>query len=1819
MFPQVCQPARTPVSPRHSRIVLLPVFLVLLTLVALSVAFSPGSAAQPNAGERFAPALVPGMAPSTVVTVTLPMHAGAWVDEERPTTHPTGNFSVGKVPPSGHLTPLYQHWTLLEFDLSDFPGDAAVRSATVRTYLLQGSGQSPTDVAAGSVYGTWDPVTVTWNNRPSLPATIAANRVAHTPLLTWKDLDVTVIVQDWLSHLARSGAAAPDATDTYLRSLALVGQNLSASEVQFGSGGRNPAPVLEVVYETNRPTHTPPPTATSTRTATATRTPTRTATPTATRTATRTSTATRTATPTRTPTPTRTGTPTRTPQPPSALLIAMPGSAGPGGDTELTGLFFTPNTNIVVRFRDHHSTDFFLEAARSSVDGTFQVVRTIPANAATGQGMFVASEDFSQRSGVASFTVMPGLQLALTPQSVHAGQQTTVKVWDFNTAAEALRIESDALPVKHVNGPLQTLSNPYSVTLWTKSQAIVGTHQVTATTLINGVAVQRAVRPLNIVAPLPDPPEPQSSISVVKQGTTSDRAIRQDTLAVSGWAPKEPTSYGSYVSYDYKIFFLKGTSGDHSGDNGTGHKSVTQDSNGFLVNATLQTPNVPWGQHRVCLERTKSEGLPTAVYSPSGEYLGVDMSWQIIERNTLACDTIWVDPPPDYRQKIVLYDTFNNHWLEEKYKPVLTIRGQSVGHWEGTHPQPVEQAFPYASITGTGTTATHGFDINLAEGNYDMTVVACHFMQIEEPVPHEGESGQWPIYVRTIQWVEEAGPVPSGMTFAFNPLDGKSNKVGPFMSFVDAPASKRPDPLINTVTATFLPGYDIDWVKISITGPGGFNRNVTQTSPTPGNPLEYKLDFTVSDLPVGLLSFKLQAFGSGNPDTPCATPALGPALERTLAVVAAPPWLGSPWAFADKVYRDGSGWYQFRGGLNVPSPLPGNIAEIDLGYLGKKHSYVKGEVEIKEKFNPATGEWDVYVHRMGAGAQLLDFPAAGAWKELSFTAAPMGGDDCQEISEGCLANPYPDSYTGPVTQIWSEQLARVPVFNSVIASFWGLVNIHLSIDFGMGAFLSTQLAADASLDPQLKLIPGVTMDASINLWVDILMGIASAGVEGIPQLGLAFPVTFTSDGPPYAHVEDPAVCFRLYGRVWVEALFVEYDWGPEKFIETPEDDCAYFPGAAAERLAATSSSASTLPAPSVTSDGFGRYMATWVHNDANKPGQNQGALYYAYWDGYQWTEPGVAVASGARLVTDPVVAFAGLGEAVAVYASPKLDPNAVAAPTDMYEQLKWQDVRWIRWDGAAWSAPAPIPGFNMGNGRPAIAGDPLRGRAMAMWVHDGSNGGVQNQWQIWYAIYSAETHSWSTALPLPNQSTTSLDAEVTLAFDSTGKATAIWVRQGNRDFRQNSLRLLMMGVWDPATGAWTVTGIPGAPTGALMPAISFTASDEPVLAYAVYGTDPDGLTATGLGNNNKLGVSRRYAGAWQSQTFSLVRGVERPRVVMLPDQQAAVVYRGFGAANTVGYYGEPRVVTLDLTAAALNVTLPATLLDHAAGWQFDAATTHHYAGHTLAQAAGIASAGVSGTTPELDTLMLIGVYNLGVGGQVQAAMGSSRPQGLGPAADGIQAFGLTTAADLGFSAGDLKVADLLPAPGTTVPVTITVRNLGLGRSTTGVTVELWQDLHRKGEAKIGSATVPSSLRLNQTYTLTLQWPVTAGVHTLTAQVLAPVDNDARSTNNEIMLTIGIPPTPALFGGGPARGGAAMLSWQAVAHSRVIGYRLYRASGSDELSPVRFTTETSLIDRPGGGAFRYAVAAVADGGAESPLTSEVLIDTRGRVYLPMVVR
>ena len=176
------------------------------------------------------------------------------------------------------MSQLKQHWTLLEFDLSNFrPARwcAAPRSAPTkfraaarvrrgsRGIVQHGLGPSHRDVEQPAKPGR-DP---------------AGGRCAPHTSVPWQDIDVTTIVQDWLSRLTANSLASGARCQQCL-SPELSLSNRAASQVQFGRGGRNPAPELVVVYETNLSTLTPTPTRTPTSTPTAAHTPTKTATPT---------------------------------------------------------------------------------------------------------------------------------------------------------------------------------------------------------------------------------------------------------------------------------------------------------------------------------------------------------------------------------------------------------------------------------------------------------------------------------------------------------------------------------------------------------------------------------------------------------------------------------------------------------------------------------------------------------------------------------------------------------------------------------------------------------------------------------------------------------------------------------------------------------------------------------------------------------------------------------------------------------------------------------------------------------------------------------------------------------------------------------------------------------------------------------------------------------------------------------------------------------------------------------------------------------------------------------------------------------------------------------------------------------------------------------------------------------------------------------------------------------------------------------------------------------------------------------------------------
>ncbi len=514
-----------------------------------------------------------------------------------------------------------------------------------------------------------------------------------------------------------------------------------------------------------------------------------------------------------------------------------------------------------------------------------------------------------------------------------------------------------------------------------------------------------------------------------------------------------------------------------------------------------------------------------------------------------------------------------------------------------------------------------------------------------------------------------------------------------------------------------------------------------------------------------------------------------------------------------------------------------------------------------------------------------------------------------------------------------------------------------------------------------------------------------------------------------------------------------------------------------------------------------------------------------------------------------------------------------------------------------------------------------------MWVNDATGGSAVKKWKIMYAVYDAETDGWSTPAQVDDgMPANTLDAEVSLAFNSTGGATAIWVRQAGVEsssvitspYTKNDLRTLVTANWHPnEPDVWVVTSQPtGLPTGALMPDIAFDDNDNPVVAYALHKQDRDTTTPTGLGNNAYLGYAvgtpstigygpqTAQTFVWTAKTVPGVKGVEQPRVAMLPDEQALVTYRGFGAVGTADAAGVLMGNTIDLRDTGGYHASDAAALINGNSWMNDVIATRTRAD------------GTGALEPRLFT---VGAFNLG--GQTAAVRmsGASMRQISLAGADPVMMSQAPIVPDLAVASADMILSETLPLSGTLVPYTITVRNLGLARTHQPIELELIQDPGSAHETVIATSTVPSDLMFNETYVLSGTWRAVSGVHVWLARVKPPLDDDIDGENNEAQIVVGMPSIPDQLVG-HLDGRSAGLSWLPVTGAAMSGYHVYRAAGAGAWELLATTTQTAYADDTlqAGVTYRYAVSAVSTAGVGSALSDEVSLVLRA-VYLPIVRR
>jgi hypothetical protein len=257
-----------------------------------------------------------------------------------------------------------------------------------------------------------------------------------------------------------------------------------------------------------------------------------------------------------------------------------------------------------------------------------------------------------------------------------------------------------------------------------------------------------------------------------------------------------------------------------------------------------------------------------------------------------------------------------------------------------------------------------------------------------------------------------------------------------------------------------------------------------------------------------------------------------------------------------------------------------------------------------------------------------------------------------------------------------------------------------------------------------------------------------------------------------------------------------------------------------------------------------------------------------------------------------------------------------------------------------------------------------------------------------------------------------------------------------------------------------------------------------------------------------------------------------------------------------------------------------------------------------------------------NTVWGAGVYNLADVAPTARAAGAS----LTAIAEDDDVWGLNVPviADLAIAIEDLHVGEPLPLPGTAVPISVTVRNLGLGRTKEPVEVKLLLDPGQAEAQTLAAATIPAGLGFMESQTIQATWTAEAGVHILVAHVSPPLEDDSNGLNNYVRVMIGGPPPPRGLVAVPnPHQGVIQLGWQPVEGPAVTDYGVFRAEGEDELAQIGEADDPYFADSSAqpGVTYRYAVCTIALEGVRSMPGEEAsaALPELIPVYLPYLSR
>lgn len=789
-----------------------------------------------------------------------------------------------------------------------------------------------------------------------------------------------------------------------------------------------------------------------------------------------------------------------------------------------------------------------------------------------------------------------------------------------------------------------------------------------------------------------------------------------------------------------------------------------------------------------------------------------------------------------------------------------------------------------------------------------------------------------------------------------------------------------------------------------------------------------------------------------------------------------------------------------------------------------------------------------------------------------------------------------------------EIYVGTPFIEVPVVTFFGLVDATVVGQAGVGVSVSLR-GWVRPLRPDVQIVTTGTARANAELGVGLRLLGGIAGVGGTSRLDIQVDVPFTvgvAIPRPYLDL-DACLTARLSVRVWGQLLWglVRKDSTRELFSRTGcVSQIAQVPEGELD-------SPDFFAAPSVAAAPNGALLTAYIENRGPAGGVGQLVVVVRHKPAGSeiWSEP-VVVSNPIHSAADPVVAFAGPDAMpVVAWMEYAFDANqATALGEDAVAHMQRTEIVYSYLGDGSWHAPVYLTADLHGDGLPTLAGS--SGGATLAWTRDldGNIATRQDQY-IGVAEFQPDERAFGTPVFLTAQAET-LNADVQVAYDETAAPPIpylAWINDVDGNLQTAGDRRLVVARRDGPE--WTILDSQSLPSHVDSPTLSAGPSGVHV-AFLERQPAEDG-TYPLLGTNGLLWTAMLVGDSWQAAHLLDEHGAtvfgEQPRMAAHANE-VLLLFRRFGtnpdnslvgqlslSRNTGSGFTPP----LYLTDSEAQSWQPDITIDPMTGQATVVKVTQQFGPSALETAGAEETRAIAAT----QSIMAADAIQLStqLGGGVELLTLSAQPD---PALDPIQ------------------TSRRVPGPGTSVVISVTVRNVGRN-ATEPLEVGLYQGALDSG-VPLESRTLSGPIGFNETVTISFTVPAQAAETFYHARI-AGSESNAHPHNDTAAILLGQVTTPEMTGAVFAESldEGIVASWQTNTDEDVAGYRVLRsASLGGEYEVAGETRNGYFYDALAGRGERYcyAVQAYNHAGQLSPVSDAVCGETPLHdLYVPTLQR